>query len=730
MTPFINYFRFRFPRKINLLQLKMATLYLSGNENELNCAICYQLYTEPRTLSGCPHSFCENCIVNFVLELKKEEKLGSEFLCPVCKLPSNSPGSDNSVHRWVTTLEVNEDIKMKCIAEIKPELRDTENCCSHCFGQEKVVVANKYCFSCNENYCATCSENIHSFKVNKGHLVMDREVSKQESTYGFHEHAIEMLNGFTACSKHPKEAVRFYCEDDKKFCCLVCSVDNHKQCMNLKPISVVAQKCTTVDSTKLLDLISKLTEHIDSRVEAIKENNHENKRKAEQLDVAYQEMKKKVIDLLDIMETNLRDEGKAAVKNVAVKNQDEIDDLESLKRKLKMVSHLLERIVKYSSGDLAFVYTLELERIVEDIEKSVIKKSKKLKTNGLELTTTETFRLIQNLGPNETPGLASISVPEAVIVLPVYENRPFLRKFDVKKTGTHRMLPAPYAPGKPMWPTYIGLLFLPNRQLLLVDSYYGYCCLVNEHFVPTKKWDMDDKLIFLGDERNYFRNERHATYLGDNLIAVSIASHKTIVFLTSDGNFDEKVKLKCEYEPKALCALNNGDIAVVWDKPVAFGIISGQIWRPCQGKVVQCNGGLGYCEKVYFREDNSGRKFKSFPFMAIDEKRGHVIQPCNVDRAVYCFDVEGNPVFHYKNDDLQNPGGVALDGEGNIYICEITLNSIHIVSAEGIAITSIKEDCPQEPLAIEYDMGNNVFAVTVYTTADSEEVHFFSVLPK
>ena len=421
----------------------MATS-LSGNENELNCAICCQLYTEPRKLSGCLHSFCENCILNFVLELKKEEKLGGEFECPICKLPSNSPGSDDSVHRWVTALEVNEEIKIKCMAEIKSEDTGTDNGCSFCLVQEKVVVANKYCFSCNEYYCGPCSEVIHSLKVNKGHLLVDKAATKQESTDHFLEQSIEMLNGFTVCSKHPKEAVRFYCEDDKIFCCLICSVDNHKQCMNLKPVSLLTKECPASDSTKLLDLISNLTEHIDGRVEAIKENNVENKRNAEKLDAEYQEMKKKVIDLLDMMETNLRSEGHAAVKNAAVTNQDKIDGLEGLRRKLMMVRHLLENVVENTSGDLAFVYGHELTRIVENIEKSVIEKGENVETNGLELTTTEAFKLIQNLGPNETHKLASITMPEAIIRLPVYEDRPFLRKFCVKKTGSYKILPAPY----------------------------------------------------------------------------------------------------------------------------------------------------------------------------------------------------------------------------------------------------------------------------------------------
>ena len=689
-----------------------------GKGDELNCAICFQLYVEPRKLPGCSHCFCESCVVNFVLDLKKEEKLGSEFECPVCKLPSSSPGMDDSVHRWATTLEVNEEIKGKCVEEI-----DTDKCCSHCLGQEKIVTSDKYCFSCNEHYCGPCSETIHAFKVNKSHIVMD---TAQHESVNFHEQAMKMLNGLTICSKHPKEAVMFYCEVEKKFCCSICSVDNHKQCRDLKPISVLGQECSKVESTKLLDLTSKLMGHIDRVVTAIKGNNDENKKKAEQLGVEYQEMKKKVINLLDIMETNLNDEGKAAVKNAAMKNQDEIDNLECSKQKLKMVRHLLESVIENTPGDMAFVCMRELEHIVESVEKSIIKEGKRLTTSGLELTTTETFRLIHNLEPNETPQLASVTMQKASIALPVYEDRPFLRKFSIQKTGVHKILPDRYEPDKPLQPTYSGILFLPDSQFLLVDSYYGFCCLVNKRFVPSRKWRRFNSHI---DSNNFFSNERHATCLGDNIIAVSIASHKTILLLSPDGKYTEKVQLKCEYTPKALCGLSNGDIAIAWDKPVAFGVISSQIWK-CSGKVYRGNDGLSYCEKVYFTEDKSGRKLQSFQFMAVDENRGHIIQPCDVDMAVYCFDMEGNHVFCYENEDLKAPRGVTLDREGNIYICENSLDSIHVISAEGMGITIIKEGCPSTPLAIGYNEHNNEFAVTVEDVYDCGEIHFFSVALK
>lgn len=186
--------------------------------------------------------------------------------------------------------------------------------------------------------------------------------------------------------------------------------------------------------------------------------------------------------------------------------------------------------------------------------------------------------------------------------------------------------------------------------------------------------------------------------------------------------------MKCEYIPKAICALNNGDLAVAWDKPVAFGIISSQLWKN-QGKVLR-GSGQSYCEKVYFTMDKTGRQFKSFEHMAMDEDRLHVIQPCVVDKSVYCFDLEGKPVFSYNNDALKQPRGVALDGEGNIYICEQSLGSVHVVSADGIGIAIIKEGCPPSPLAIGFNKRSNVFAVTVYEPEKCEAIRFFSVAMK
>lgn len=691
-------------------------------EEKLNCAICIQPYTEPRQLPGCPHCFCESCIVNLILDLKKDEKLGIEFECPVCKLPSSSPRIEDSAHRWVTTLMLNEDIKAKCIEEIKTELPDTAKCCSHCLSCDKIVNASKYCFTCQKYYCCSCSITIHGFAVNQSHAVIDFE---EERDMGKYEYDLQMLNKFVTCSEHPKEIVTFYCEDEKKFCCLACSVEHYKTCKGVKPISSLSEQSSNKKySTYLLGLTDKMLKHIDNVIKAVKENNEENKRTAEQLGVKFHEMKQKVINLLDIMESNLNDEGKAAVKIAAVKNQDEIDDLERLKQNLKNVPCLLEHVEKFTSVDQAFVCIHEIKQSVEEIESQIIRQGGVLKTYGLELKTTDSFETIQNLGPNETSQLASVTQPEASIFVPVYEDRPFLRKYNIEKTGANKVLPKENAKAKT--PIYGGLVFLPGNKFLLVDSYYGFLCLVGEGLCALNKWQ---NYAIHVDPANSYSNERHATYLENNVIVVSLSSQQRILLLSADEHFTVKGEIMCEYEPKAMCGLSNGDIAIAWNKPVAFGIISRPTWNS-KGKVFNGTRGLGYCEKVYFTKDTSERQLESFQYIAVDEKQGHIIQPCTVEKAVFCFDMIGNPVFRYGNDKLDQPKGVAVDNDGNLYICESTFCSIHIVSPDGTGITIIdkSQGCPSEPLAIGYDKMSNTFAVT--EDEEYDNVHFFSVKSK
>lgn len=80
-------------------------------------------------------------------------------------------------------------------------------------------------------------------------------------------------------------------------------------------------------------------------------------------------------------------------------------------------------------------------------------------------------------------------------------------------------------------------------------------------------------------------------------------------------SFRFTAELNTRQEPLALHAMSNGDIAVSWDNPVAFGIL-------------KFHQSFIFDENVYFDRDKSGRIIKSFLYMGVDEDRSRVIQPC------------------------------------------------------------------------------------------------------
>ena len=100
--------------------------------------------------------------------------------------------------------------------------------------------------------------------------------------------------------------------------------------------------------------------------------------------------------------------------------------------------------------------------------------------------------------------------------------------------------------------------------------------------------------------------------------------------------------------------------------------------------------------------------------MAVDENRSHVIQPCTKDKAVYCFDFNGNQKFKYKGKDNFYPRAVAVDGYRSIFVCDYNNSAIHVISPTGNALRVIQmsEGCPALPLAIGIKKNGEEFAVT------------------
>ncbi|XP_020898343.1 RING finger protein nhl-1-like [Exaiptasia diaphana] len=83
-------------------------------EAQLTCAICNDIFTDPRTLVPCLHTFCFNCIKSWN---ETCEKAGKRLRCPTCRLVVNIEGGD--ISKLPSSFQSNSLLQLyqKCIAK-------------------------------------------------------------------------------------------------------------------------------------------------------------------------------------------------------------------------------------------------------------------------------------------------------------------------------------------------------------------------------------------------------------------------------------------------------------------------------------------------------------------------------------------------------------------------------------------------------------------------------------
>lgn len=138
------------------------------------CSICLEMLNDPRVLP-CHHSFCFNCLQNFVERSGREE---GEIPCPNCRksftLPSNGrlEGLQKDF-RYATLVEKLE--KLKHQKGIKTGKGETNACDQHRNNQLEYL-----CADCKVIICRRCvleSHKTHDYKIIDGSI--DEEVSKE-----------------------------------------------------------------------------------------------------------------------------------------------------------------------------------------------------------------------------------------------------------------------------------------------------------------------------------------------------------------------------------------------------------------------------------------------------------------------------------------------------------------------------------------------------------------------
>ena len=656
----------------------------------LVCSLCLEQFVNPRKLPDCGHCFCESCLITYMTKLNDNKELENKVKCPVCTIHNTIP-EGIAIKDWVMMLETN------CVNGQRNRNIE-QNGCASCKFLGKDTKPKVFCLDCSEKLCHGCSKIRHTYEPIQHHKCIDIEKTFKN---GNEAEAISMLSKYLdlSCDSHPNEAINYCCKDNKVFCCAACRLTDHRECNSMFTINELVEAEGVKKKKKhMTELISQLSKYVEAVINKIESCATDYKKQIEEIARKFKEIRAKINQIMDSLEEALNDQAKAMAKQHVLMTTEVIDGLKEMTGNLRVYEGLTETIETGGSQIHQYIVTSKIIGKIRDQESAILDTTRAFRFTELSLKPQSPLLEILQIGLNDSHKLAYVEEQTNYnYSLPAYEVASSLEYDKITQT-CHKVVQENYTGREP---TYSSLVYLPNDDFVLIDTYYdeGHGILAKGDGTVVASRDFK----YCSDKSIGSREPYCATVIKNREIAVSIPDKKKICIISADKRLKSTFTGSTKYKPKAIHGLRTGDIAVAFDDPVAFGIISfDDIPEPTE-KI-----------HVYFSHDKEGRELKNFDYMAVDEIRSHVIQPCTTDRAVYCFDFNGNPKFKYKGKDNFYPRGVAVDGYGSIFVCDYNNSAIHVISPTGNALRVIQqsEGCPSWPVAIGFKKNGEEFAVS------------------
>jgi len=182
-------------------------------EEEITCAVCHELYAEPKILP-CLHYYCKECI----LKLASRDGSNQPFPCPECREKTTIP--DEGIDSLKTAFFVN---RFKSNFSVLQRVHGVvEVPCEGC--SDSVDKAEAFCRQCAVFICKECVKQHKRMKAFTSHEVVSLEDLKLGRA---REIATKEPQATKKCEVH-EEPVIIFCSDCNILICHLCTVKAHK----------------------------------------------------------------------------------------------------------------------------------------------------------------------------------------------------------------------------------------------------------------------------------------------------------------------------------------------------------------------------------------------------------------------------------------------------------------------------------------------------------------------
>lgn len=610
---------------------------LKNLKKHVECSICLETFTEPKTIA-CLHTFCCECLKKHALVSQRD----GQFRCPECQAQIAVP-EGNRFDLLPTSFHHNSLLGLLAVQQIGD---GKEISCGIC---KKKSADISYCFDCEKLLCSDCVNAHELFRhaAFEGHKVTP---VKQFQAKDYEA----MLKRQAFCSQkyHEREVTRFYCRNCQVCVCQVCLVTEHKN-HDIEPL----EKAADSERAKILagnELIREKEQVCSDLIRKFEEA-------AVNLETNCTDSKRQVSQAAEQMIATIRErerEAIAALENTRVSRMEKLD---TTKKQVQLIAKQINQAAEFAS-DLA------QRSLSADIFKS---------NNGLQ----ERF---EELSKMQVPLLPVSSFVKFIPICPPENSR--LGRVKTSETDPNRS-------------TVEGLkkTFQAGKEALIyICPKTDEGKLSNQHAdqveVVIEPADQVASLMINKQSAGNFEVKFIPKVPGVYNITAKINAEKlpkspfTIQvkerLLEIVGELD--VQNETINRPTGIAVNSEGLIAVADCENNCIKIFDkeGKYVRQlgCKGKNL---GELGGPRDVTFVSDDE---------VLVADEDNNRIQQFNVNTGLYINSFgkkgSGDAEFNY-------PGSICMDGQGRVAVADSSKNRVQVLTKDGVPVFHLGDSDPK-----------------------------------
>jgi hypothetical protein len=508
--------------------------------------------------------------------------------------------------------------------------------CQPCDEERTRCPAHGYCTDCKEHLCKTCFKAHRINKFTKKHTLLDAanmpKVLQQPST-SLHTGLLDDLT--LPCGKHPKEMIKFYCNDHTELLCSVCVTLEHQD-TSCKVNYIPDISGDIIDSKEyqvFLNAVKTTSDQFQQILKDVKNMTHKSNNSLKDTLVDIKKFRQEINQRLDELERQAED----TVKVIEQKNNKHMKAVETtceeVTKSLNISSDKIKQLNTRKQADKLFIDLKLAEKAIKDMEGKLLK----LSSNDIKEFNFQSNDVITNLFKTE----------KSLGTLTQKTLKTECQSVQIQSRQSSHEGEICVKTPKDKEKCYITGMTLLTPDLLIITDYNNKAVKM----VDTSSQSVSDQLQLVGEPSDI-------TTVTSTELAVTLPIKHTIQFISISSNklikmHTVKVDGKCHgiscYQGKLVVSFSDPTKLQTFD-------MTGTIMTTIDGK----------------------KNFK-VPYYITCNRSSIYISDCHM-KTVTRLNWQGDVFGSYSG--ISFPMGMSLSDDGTVFVCDWGRNVIEEISGD------------------------------------------------